>query len=157
MQCGEDVAIGAGSTFTTGTVTIGNDVSIGRGCCFQSAHGRIIIGDHVMFGPSVHIHGGNHVTNRIGCYMKSVDSKQLGDDGYVVVEDDCWIGACAIILRGVTIGEGSVIGAGAIVTKDIPPYSIYTGAPAARLRPRFSPEDMEAHRDVIQGRWRANG
>ena len=126
MRCGEGVHIGAGSTFTTDTVTIGSDVSIGRDCCFQSAHGQIIIGDHVMFGPGVHIHGGNHVPNRVGCYMKSVDSKQPGDDGYVVVEDDRWIGTCAIILRGVTTGEGSVIGAGAIVTKDIPPYSICT-------------------------------
>ena len=150
MQCGTDVYIGSGSTFTTSTVTIGNDVSVGRDCCFQSAHGRIIIGDHVMFGPGVHIHGGNHVIDRVGSLMKSVDSKKAGDDGVVIIEGDCWIGACAIILQGVSIGHGSIIGAGAVVTKDVPPYSIYTGAPASRLRPRFSAEQVLAHESELR-------
>lgn len=149
MQCDDSVYIGAGSTFTTSTVSIGRDVYIGRDCCFQSVHGRIIIGSHVMFGPGVHIHGGNHVTNQIGCHMKAVDSKLPGDDGAVVIEDDCWIGACAIILQGVNVGEGSVIGAGAVVTRDVPPYSVYTGVPAARLRPRFTETEIAEHKKAL--------
>lgn len=157
MQCDDSVYIGPGCVFTTGTVSIGRDVYIGRDCVIQSTHGRIVIGDHVMFGPGVHIHGGNHVTDHVGVFMKEVDAKRVGEDGMVVIEDDFWIGACAIILKGVTVGEGSVIGAGAVVTRDIPPYSVYTGAPAERLRPRFTEAEVEAHKKALMSRERGNG
>ena len=54
--------------------------------------------------------------------------------GGVKIEDDCWIGAGAIILNGITIGKGSVVGAGAVVTKDIEPYTIVGGNPARKIR-----------------------
>jgi acetyltransferase-like isoleucine patch superfamily enzyme len=56
--------------------------------------------------------------------------------GEVVIEDDVWIGAGAILLKGITIGKGSVIGAGSVVTKDIPPYSIAVGAPCKAIKKR---------------------
>lgn len=151
MHCGSDVHIGRGCTFTLDTVKIGSDVSVGRNCCFQSAHGEIVIGNHVMLGPNVHIHGGNHPIDCVGTYMKNVDSKKLGDDGVIVIEDDCWVGACAVILKGVRIGQGSVIGAGAVVTKDIPPFSIYTGVPDVRLRRRFTEDEIVAHLALLAG------
>jgi acetyltransferase-like isoleucine patch superfamily enzyme len=55
---------------------------------------------------------------------------QQGIYGPVVIEEDCWIGSHAVILKGVTIGAGAVVAAGAIVTKDIPPYTIAAGVPA---------------------------
>lgn len=54
--------------------------------------------------------------------------------GGVKIEDDCWIGAGAIILNGITIGKGSVVGAGAVVTKDVEPYTIVGGNPAHKIR-----------------------
>ncbi len=54
--------------------------------------------------------------------------------GGVIIEDDCWIGAGAIILNGITIGKGSVVGAGSVVTKDVPPYTIVAGNPARKIK-----------------------
>lgn len=149
---GHDVWIGSDSHFTPKTIQIGNDVYIGRGACFQSAHGEIVIGNHVMFGPNVHIHGGNHPFKNIGFLIKENVEKQEGDDGAVVIEDDCWIGACTIILKGVKIGRGSVIGAGSIVTKDVPPYSIYTVRITPIIRKRFLDEELKEHENKLTER-----
>jgi acetyltransferase-like isoleucine patch superfamily enzyme len=63
-----------------------------------------------------------------------------------VIGDDVWVGYGAIILSGVTIGEGSIIAAGSLVTKDVEPYSVYAGVPARRMGDRFSTvEDREEH------------
>jgi serine acetyltransferase len=58
--------------------------------------------------------------------------------GDIIIKDDVWIGANAIILSGVTIGQGALIGAGAVVTKDVPPYAIVGGNPAKVIKYRFS-------------------
>ena len=110
-------------------------------------HGEIEIGNHVMFGPGVHIHGGNHIFDRVGQYMDQVVKD--GSDGKIIIDDDVWIGANAIILKGVRVGEGSIVGAGAVVTKDVAPYTIVAGNPAKKIRDRFSPELIEEHRSII--------
>jgi acetyltransferase-like isoleucine patch superfamily enzyme len=68
----------------------------------------------------------------------------------VGIGHDVWIGQNAIILAGVNIGTGSVIGAGAVVAKDVPPYSIVAGNPSKVLRSRFSPEDVES---LLRSEW----
>ena len=148
---GRNVYIGNNGIFTYRNIEIGNDVSIGANAVFQSSFGKIVIGDHVMFGPGVHIHGGNHKINEVGKLIKHTTEKQPGDDGTVLIEEDCWIGANAIILSNVTIGKGSVIGAGAIVTKSIPPYSVYTGSPSMKLRNRFSDDELNEHIKLLKG------
>jgi acetyltransferase-like isoleucine patch superfamily enzyme len=95
---GENTAICPGSLFTYSTISIGHSTYVLPRCIFQSAHGEIEIGNHVMFGPGVHIHGGNHITNRVGVYMNTV-TKEFGCDGKVIIEDDVWVGANAIILK----------------------------------------------------------
>ena len=150
--CGKNVYIGNGCSFTCHTITIGDDVSIGKNCCLQSTHGEIIIGSHVMFGPGVHIHGGNHKFHEIGKLMKELEKTSDDSDGKVIIGDDVWIGANVIILKGVTVGEGSIIGAGAVVFKDVPKYSIYTGSPSPVLRARFLPEELEKHKKALRER-----
>ena len=76
-------------------------------------------------------------------------TKEVGSDGKVVIEDDVWIGSNAIILKGVHVGFGSVIGAGAIVTKDVPEGSIVAGSPARVIGMRFSGEDLEKHKKEL--------
>ena len=147
---GKNVYIGNNGIFTYENIEIGDDVYIGANAVFQSSYGKIIIGNHVMFGPGVHIHGGNHKINEIGKLMKHTTPKQEGDDGIVIIEDDCWIGSNSIILSNVTIGEGSVIGAGAVVTKSIPAYSVYTGVPSVKLRCRFTAEELAEHKKIIE-------
>lgn len=155
-SCGEAVSVGNGCQFTENTLHVGSHVQIGDGCIFKSAHGTIHIGNHVMFGPGVHIHGGDHPIHVAGLLLDEC-KKDQNSDGRVVVEEDCWIGARAIILKGVTLGRGSVIGAGAIVTHDVPPYSIYVGAPAQKEWQRFSPEELEMHQQALMDRRRTDG
>ena len=150
-KIGKNVFVGHGGIFTYENIEIGNDVYIGQNAVIQSSYGKIIIGDHVMFGPGVNIHGGNHKINEVGRLMKHTTPKQMGDDGVITIEDDCWIGANAIILTNVTIGKGSVEGAGAIVTKSLPPYSVYTGAPSQKMRDRFTSEELEEHKRILGG------
>ncbi len=85
--------------------------------------GNITVGDHMMFAPDVVIVTGNHRFGDVGEPIQG----QGGDVAPVVIEDDVWIGIRVTILPGVTIGRGSVIGAGAVVTKDIPPFAIVGG------------------------------
>ena len=148
---GESTYISPGCHFTYNTISIGKNTYIGRNCIFQSTHGEIIIGSNVMFGPSVQIHGGNHEINVMGTLMKDV-RKQPESDGKVIISDDVWIGSCAIILKGVTIGRGAVIGAGSIVTKDVPPYAIVAGNPAKILKYRFTPEQIKTHEEILYGK-----
>lgn len=111
-------------------VSIGNDVSINRGTEFYGGlHGRsrIHIGSNVRIAPNVRFHAAGHDPDH-------PDFEESGGD--IVVEDDCWIGAGALVLQGVTIGRGTVVAAGSVVNRDIPPYSIAGGVPARVLRTR---------------------
>ena len=105
-----------------------------------------MIGDNVMFGPNVMIATGNHRFDVVGVYMADVKEKRKEDDEDVLIENDVWIGMGSIILKGVHIGEGSIVGAGTIVTKDIPPYSIVTNKVAMNIRQRFTQEQVEQHK-----------
>ncbi|BCW49580.1 hypothetical protein StoSoilB13_19220 [Arthrobacter sp. StoSoilB13] len=67
----------------------------------------------------------------------------------VDIENDAWIGASAIVLGGVTVGEGAVVGAGSVVTKDVEPYSIVVGNPARMIGKRFSAAQEQLHRSAI--------
>lgn len=150
---GEHCYLGRDLKLTPQNITLGNHVSIGAGSVIQSSHGEIIIGDHVMLGPNVHIHGGNHIFTEIGCYIDEAPPKKMGQDGKIVIEDDVWIGSCSIILKGVHIGRGSVIGGGAIVTKDVPPYSIYMNKIEPIIRKRFSDEEIKEHEQQIKKKY----
>lgn len=136
------------SSFSYKTIEMGDDVFIGPGARF-SAIKEIKIGSKVMFGPSVTIMGGDHNFSQVGRYMFDVHEKLPKNDSPVVIKDDVWIGNNAIILKGVTIGEGSIIAAGSLVIKDMPEYSIIGGVPAKVLKQRFSEEDIKKHKEQI--------
>ena len=156
-KVGKDTYIGMNGIFSYKNIEIGNDVYIGANAVFQSSYGSIKIGNHVMFGPGVHIHCGNHKVREIGSLLKHTSHKEKGDDGTIVIEDDCWIGANTIILSNVTIGTGSIIGAGTIVTKDVPSYSICVGNSGMRIYPRFMDDQLVEHRKLIKELLEKNG
>lgn len=143
--CGSDVYLGNNGIATYNNISIGNHVYVGSNYVFQSAHGKIIIGNHVMFGPGVHIHGGDHIYTECGKYMDTIE-KAPNSDPTVYIEDDVWIGANAIIVGGVRVAFGSVIGAGAIVTHDTEPCGIYAGVPAKLIGKRFDEDKIEEHK-----------
>lgn len=106
-------------------IKIGKNVFINSGCCFQD-QGGIEIGDSVLIGQQVVISTINHDLNPLS--RGSMLTSQ------VKIADRVWIGAHATILPGVTIGSGSVIAAGAVVTKDVPENTIVGGVPAKTIR-----------------------
>lgn len=151
-KMGDNVYIATHSYFMCENISIGDDVYIGPGARFQATKGHIYIGSHVMFGPNVSIHSGNHRIDIPGKYMKQIglEDKRPEDDKDIIIEDDVWIGDGVIILNGVKIGEGSVIGAGTVVSRDVPPYSIVTGSKNYSVRPRFNENQLQIHRNKIE-------
>ena len=149
-SCGNNVIIFSNSVFSSpGTIYIGDDVYIGPKAHFSAVNTKIIIGKKVMFGPEVGMIAGNHNTSVVGKYMFDVKEKLPRDDQPIIIEDDVWIGFRTIILKGVTIGRGSIVAAGAVVTKDVPTYSIAAGVPA-QFRPRWSEETIQEHERLLK-------
>ena len=151
-EYGHNIRIPAGCTFSgLENISVGDNVFFGSNTRVLTTKAKLIIGSHVMFGPGVTIVTGNHRTDILGKYMCAITDadKRPEDDQDVIIEDDVWIGSNAIILKGVTIGHGSVIAAGAIVTKSFPPYSIIGGAPAKWLKSRFTEEEIEKHENLL--------
>lgn len=106
--------------------------------CLLDCRGGLSIGNRVSISHRVSIFTGSHD-------LKTVDFQYLAKP--VVIHDYAWIGGCATILPGVTIGEGAVVAAGAVVTKDVPPYEIHAGVPAHKIgeRQRNLNYKCEAH------------
>lgn len=152
-ECGSHVVIGRGGTFTHSHIHIGSHVHIGERAAFIAAISHIRIGNHVMVGPDVVIRGGNHRTDVVGEYMINIKDKLPENDRDVVIEDDVWIGCNAIILSGVTIGEGSIIGAGSIVTKDVPPYTVLVGVSERKSWARWDEETIVRHRILLSEKY----
>lgn len=129
-SCGKDVNVEKGAKFGTGSgIHIGDGSGIGVNC---SIHGPLTIGTDVMMGPEVVILTNSHKFNRVDVPM----NKQGSYVEQVIIGNDVWIGMRTIILPGVRIGNGVIIGAGAIVTKDVPDYAIVGGVPAKIIRYR---------------------
>jgi bifunctional N-acetylglucosamine-1-phosphate-uridyltransferase/glucosamine-1-phosphate-acetyltransferase GlmU-like protein len=95
------------------------------------AHEKIEVGCNCMVGPHCYFTDANH-----GMAAGRPVNQQSMDKKPVIIEDDVWLGAGVIVLRGVRIGRGAVIGAGAVVTKDIPADAIVAGVPAREIRQR---------------------
>ena len=111
-------------------MSIGDHSYINHGCCFygSSLDGvEIVIGNDVALGPHVKIFTATHD-------YSTYDLKDVAAS--VTVEDNAWVGGGTIILPGVTIGKGAIIGAGSVVTKDVPPFSVAVGNPAKVVRER---------------------
>ncbi len=117
-------------------VEIGDNVFIGaRVLMGASKGGEIHIGDNALFGPDVKLIAGDH---RYNIPDSDVIDSGHGNRGPITIKKGAWIGAGAIILKGVTVGEGAVIGAGSVVSKDVPPNEIWAGNPAGFVKNRFS-------------------
>ena len=130
---GRNINIERGAYFGTGSeIEIGDNSGIGVRC---EVCRPVSIGSNVMMGPDVIVLTTSHTFDRI-----DVPIRQQGrlPSKKVLIADDVWIGTRAILLPGVKIGKGSIIGASAIVTKDVPEYAIVGGNPAKIIRYRNS-------------------
>lgn len=109
---------------------------------------RVEIGRFAMLARDVLIVGGDHRIDMVGVPMIFSDRPATGTTR---IGDDVWIGARAIVMRGVTIGQGAVIGAGAVVTRDVEPYAIMGGVPARRIGSRFAGPAAQRHDLALRG------
>lgn len=130
---GEMVNIEQGARFGMGgNVKIGDYSGLGINCLVS---GKVSIGNYVMIGPDVMLLARSHRFDRTDIPMSVQGDEEIQE---IVIGNDVWIGARALMLPGVKIGEGAIVGAGAIVTKDVPPYAVVAGNPAKVIKWRKS-------------------
>ena len=112
-------------------LTMGDNSNIGP-YNYIGCSGKITIGNNVMLAPRVSIYAENHVFDHPEILIRDqgVEKKE------VIIEDDCWIAANSILLAGVTIGKGSVVAAGSVVTENVTAYSVVAGVPAKFIKSR---------------------
>jgi len=151
----DKIVIG-GHSFVRGELLIfghGGSISIGE-WCYVGADTRIWsaasieIGNRVLISHSVNII--DNLTHPLQASQRHEQFREILTRGHprkislderpIKICDDAWIGACAMVLRGVTVGEGGIVGAGAVVTRDVPPYTIVAGNPAVVVR-ELSPDE----------------
>lgn len=152
-HCGRGVYLRPMSSDIKGVrnLSVGDGTSIPKGATLYCTDAPLTIGRKVIFGPRPTIVTGDHRTNLIGKYIIDVttEEKLPENDLPVVIEDDVWCGANVTILKGVTIGRGSIVAAGAVVTQSFPPYSVIGGVPAKLLKMRFTPEEIVEHEKML--------
>lgn len=113
-------------------IVLGSDISIGKSAIFICG-GGITVGDRVMIAHGSKIVSSGHRIPEDPAEPMRFSGPELAP---ISLHSDCWIGAGAIVLPGVTVGRGAVVAAGAVVTKDVEPYTIVGGSPAKLLRRR---------------------
>lgn len=152
-HCGKDVYLRPMSSDIKGleNLSIGDGTSIPKGSTFYCTKAPLTIGNKVIFGPNPTIITVDHRIDILGKHIIDVTNaeKLPENDLPVTIEDGVWCGANVTILKGVTIGRGSVIAAGAVVTKSFPPYSIIGGVPAKLIKMRFTEERIAEHEKLL--------
>ena len=126
-------------------------------------HDKLIIGKFcsIACGAKFIFNSANHNLSSVSTYPFPIFFEEWGlnikdvtaawdNKGNIIIGNDVWIGYEAVIMAGVTIGDGAIIGTGAVVTKDVPPYTIVGGVPAKPIRKRFDNETLE---ELLKIRW----
>ena len=140
------------------------DVSLGRyvygSPVIHPGYGisKLLVGSFTCFGPGVVIflashHNPNFITTYPLSWLSSKSSNSLVSKGDVIIGNDVWIGQNSIILPGVKIGDGVIVGAGSVVTKDVDPYSVVCGVPAKVVRKRFSKDEIIKLNEIKWWNW----
>ncbi len=138
-SCGKHVSIGKGFRAAgISNISVGHHVSLGSDNHFLTTIATVTIGDYVMTSTNVtFITGGHDYRDKDRPMILIPENEKPPEiDQPIVLEGDNWIGANVTILKGVTIGYGAVVAAGAVVTKSVPPYTIVGGVPAKVIKQR---------------------
>ena len=155
ITIGRYTAIGAGwcmADLSSAGSTDKPKIRIGSYCNIQhdfqcNAHLSVEIQDYVLMAPRVFITDSDHIVDEAG--ERTTLCREFRS-APVVVEHDCWLGVNAVVLKGVTIGHHSIVGANSVVTRDVPPNSVVAGVPA-RVIKRESAEGLAVERQILPG------
>lgn len=116
---------------------------IGTGC---TIYPKVTLGNYFLIAPEVHIVGFDHEMNIAGTPTCYTGRQEMGE---TLIGHDVWVGTGAYIRAGITIGNGAIIGAHAVVTKDVAAYEIVAGNPAKPIRMRFTAPEIEVHEKML--------
>src|SRR5690606_32536157 len=128
-----------------------DDIGIGSNSFISATNAKFIVKGNCAIAEGLTVHTGNHA-NIIGKFVTDIteENKPKGFDQDVVIEKDVWIGCNVTLLSGVTVGRGSIVAAGAVVSKDVPPYAIVGGIPAKVLKLRWNTvEEILEHEKAL--------
>ena len=131
-------------------VYIYDGVGIGANLHLSATNAKVIIKGNCAIAENFTVHTGNHA-QVIGTRVIDVkeDNKPEGYDADVIIDKDVWIGCNVTLLAGVHVGRGSIIAAGAVVSKDIPPYCVVGGVPAKPIKFRWTVGEILKHETII--------
>lgn len=135
VKLGEGSSIHMGAFFVESNLSVGLNSVINRNCHLD-CRGGIVLGNNVSISPECSLITGSHDVN-------SPDFKYI--EGHIIINDYVWIGTRAMILPNIELGEGAVICAGAVVTKDVRPYTIVGGVPARKIGNRSKNLNYSCH------------
>ncbi len=137
------IRIGEGTSIMSGSYLYAHDsdgLTIGSRCSFNhnvllgAVGGEIVIGNDVLIGPNVVLRAADHVFTHTDIPIRDQGHRR----GQIIIGDDVWLAANVVVTSGVSIGHGCVVGAGSVVTRDLPPMTICVGNPARVIRSRLS-------------------
>jgi len=151
LVLGDGIGIGRGAYFFVGSSqhqAIGRATNIQDGC---RIYGNVAIGRGCIFSPNILVSTGKHTFDAFP-HLPIAEQERVAQsrEPAIRVMDDCWIGINAVLMPGITVGRGCIIGANAVVTKNLAPYSVAVGAPARTIRQRLEfapPMRIEARRE----------
>lgn len=148
-------AIGKNCLISSDSVLVPRNIFIDDFCIIQnkvnfiSHKGKLIIKKYSVISSGCTIIPSTHLPC-VGIPFYNQALEHIGDKDYnIIINEDCWIGANSILLPGCQIGRGAIVAAGAVVTKDVPPYSVVAGCPAIVIASKFSKEDIIKHEKAI--------
>lgn len=123
----------------TASIRCGQNISLGKNshinafcCVWASPNSRIILGENLLMGPGCKMFSSNHTTGNTNIPM----NVQPYVEKDIIIGNDVWLGANSVILAGTSIGDGTIVAAGSVVTKDLPAYVIAAGIPAIPVKDR---------------------
>ena len=139
------MTVGATSTVFVfpGKVSLGVQCYVGSGSFLD---GDITVGDYTMLASNVAIVGGDHGYGTPGVAMRDGGREHWNP---TIIGSDVWVGHGAIILNGLTVGDGAIIAAGSVVTKNVEPFAVMAGNPARFLRWRFDQQGQDVHAEKL--------